>query len=414
MTSDRYKHMDYRTVQMFVALGNRSMARLEQHWREEIESRLLPLNTTLQAALNKLPAPWIDGICRCLGIPAEGKRRDKVARIVDHLNNKVNLQRIITGLSQDCREAIAYILAEDGWVKYGELSRRFGSETADGWWWDKKPPRSIPGQLRLRGLLFVGKTPIGGRMYKTAVIPQELRNLILAALFTPKPAQPSKCLSKAKNAKFYHALGAQLGALKFHYAIFATEDENLEKYYRQFMSCFSKTKHVRIAGADGFAEEEYLWNFRLPGTDKFLIDYYLERHGEPKGFGDKMLNWRGAQLRYCRVLAAKDLLVVEDLQTGERMACLCLNIGGVREYRRAIGDAVIGYVSPWDEDTHCLMGYSVTVPIIPATLAFYEALKRTLCEVTAETKAYFAKRAKKGNQKSTEIPEVFRKAFEES
>jgi hypothetical protein len=250
-------------------------------------------------------------------------------------------------------------------------------------------------------------------MYKTAVIPQELRNLILAALFTSKPAQPSKESSKAKNAKFYHALGAQLGALKFHYAIFATEDESLEKYYRQFMSCFGKTKHIHFGGAEDFAEEEYLWNFKLPGTDKFLIDCYLERHGQPKGFGDKMLNWRGAKLRYCRILAAKDLLLLEDLETGERMACLCLNIGGVKEYRRFVGDAVIGYVSPWDKDTHCLMGYSVTVPIREAALALYRALKETLPEITAKTREYFNRPAKGARGDSTEIPEVFRKAFDD-
>jgi hypothetical protein len=405
--------MDYQTAELFAAMSGELVARLGRRWRQEIEAKVLPSHTTLQAALNKLPAPWIDGICVCLGMPVQGTRREKVASIVFYLTQVASLRSTIERLPSECRYALEYVLQQGGQVKYGELSRRFGDEIGDGWWWNEKPPHSTLGQLRLRGLLFVGRTPIAGRLYKVAIIPQELRGLIVDALSGSKPAQPVKEPAKAQRSKFYHALGAQLGALKFHYAIFATEDESLVEFYRQFMSCFGKAERPHFGGAEGFAEEEYLWNFRLPGTNKFLIDYYLERHGKPKGFGDKMLNWRGAQLRYCRILTAKDLLVVEDLETRERMACICLNIGGVKEYRRAVGDAVIGYVSPWDEDTYCLMGYSVTVPIIGATLAFYQALKRTLREVTAETEAYFAERAKKGNRKSTEIPEVFRKAFKE-
>jgi hypothetical protein len=178
------------------------------------------------------------------------------------------------------------------------------------------------------------------------------------------------------------------------------------------MSYFKETDCARFEGADGFAEEEYLWNFTLPGTDKFLIDCYLERHGKAKIFTDRMLNWRGAELRYCKILAAKDLLLIEDLETGKRMGCICLNIGGVKEYRRAVGDAVIGYISPWGEGTYCLMGYSITVPIIRATLAFYQALKQTLQEVTVKTWEYFTRPAKRAKGEPDEVPEAFRKAFE--
>ncbi len=76
---------DYQSAELFAALSGESVARLEQRWREEIEAKVLPSNTTLQAALNKLPAPWIDGICVCLGMPVQGTRREKVACIVLYL-----------------------------------------------------------------------------------------------------------------------------------------------------------------------------------------------------------------------------------------------------------------------------------------------------------------------------------------
>ncbi len=143
-----------------------------------------------------------------MGVPAERTRREKVARIVAYLRNSASLWKTIQTLPSECREALDYVLQCGGQVKYGELSRRFGDEAADGWWWDKKPPQSTPGQLRLRGLLFVGRTPIGGRLYKVAIIPEEVRSLITDVLSASKPAQPPKRPAKVRSAKFYHTLGA--------------------------------------------------------------------------------------------------------------------------------------------------------------------------------------------------------------
>ena len=415
MKDERYKHMDYRMVEFFAAMRGEPVGRLEQQWRKEIESKPLPLNTTLQAALNKLPAPWIDGICLSLSVPAERKRRDKVTRIIPHLNNQATLQKTITGLSGDCKEALAYILDCGGWVKYGELSRRFGDDEGDGWWWDKKPPQTVVGQLRLRGLVFVGKTPVGGRLYKVAMIPQELRQLLADALGASKPVELAKKSAKAHSGKFYRILGARLGELKFDFATFATEEEATWKYYRRFMSYFEKAAYPGHQNAEGFAKEEYFWNLRLPGSDKFLIDYFLESYGEqiPDKLKEGMLNWRGAELRYYRILGAKDLLLLEDPDTGEKVRCLCLNLGGAKVFRKWVGHAVIGYVSPWDEDTHCLMGFSAVVPITQSTKAVYQDLKQTLREVTAKTQKYFARLAKKVRAEPSEVPEVFRKAFQE-
>jgi len=159
----------------------------------------------------------------------------------------------------------------------------------------------------------------------------------------------------------------------------------------------------------------HLWNFRLPGSNAFLVDYFLELHGKhvPDKFKDGMLNWRGAELRYCRILAAKDVLQLEDLDTRQKMRCLCLNIGGVKVFRKWVGDAVVGYVSPWDKDTHCLMGYSAVVPITKNTRLLYQDLKQTLREVTAKTQRYLARPDRRVRAEPSEIPEVFRKAFED-
>lgn len=173
--------------------------------REEIEAKVLPPKTTLQAALNKLPAPWIDGICICLGLPVQGIRREKVACIRLYLTHAASLRRTIETLPGECRKALEYMLQQGGQVKYGELSRRFGDEGGDGWWWDKKPPRSTLGRLRLRGLVFVGRSSIAGRLYKVAIIPQEIHGLAVDALSGSKPAkpQPAKQPTQVQGAKFF-------------------------------------------------------------------------------------------------------------------------------------------------------------------------------------------------------------------
>lgn len=410
---DRRKYMDYRMARLIAKLRGEALDRLEQSWRRDIESRSLPVNTTLQAALNKLPAIWIDGICLCLGVPADKEKRDKVKRIVSHLRDEASLTRTVSGLQPQHREAIAYLLNRGGWVKYNELSRKFGDETGDGWWWSENPPQSIIGQLRLRGLLFVGQTPIGSRHYKVAIIPAELKEPVLKAL--DHTSSKAKLPSRVANARSYQTLANQLSELKLHYATFATEDESLRGYYERFMSYWNRTEYAKYKDTEGFGVEEYLWNFRLPGSDKFLLDCFLERKGSdvPDRLIPSLLNWRGAELKRCRIVSAKDLLLLEDLDNEQRMWCFSLSIGGTKNFRGSLGKMVISYICPWDKDTHCLLGYSLIVPERKSSLKTSEDLKYALRNTTARTRVYFARTPRKPKPGLSEIPKSFLKAFED-
>ena len=155
------------------------MSHIEDQWRAEAEATPITIHSKHSAALNKLPAEWINGVCIALGLSPAGKKGDKTKQIVAHLSDGENLKKTVTALSPRCRDALQFVLEEGGWVKYGQLSRRFGDEAGDGWWWVQKgPPASVIGQLRARGLLFVGKAPIQSRNYRVAVIPKELRTLL--------------------------------------------------------------------------------------------------------------------------------------------------------------------------------------------------------------------------------------------
>ncbi|KXA89405.1 hypothetical protein AKJ61_03000 [candidate division MSBL1 archaeon SCGC-AAA259B11] len=144
----------------------------EDDKRKEKENQFLKPDTTLSAALNKLPAVWINAICKKLDIPAEGRKREKAKKIAGKLEE--DLEEIVEKLPSDSLDAIKFILERDGWVKSGSITRRFGKEDP-GWFWEEHPPEGTVSTLRVHGLVFVGRAGFKGRRYKIFSIPVELR-----------------------------------------------------------------------------------------------------------------------------------------------------------------------------------------------------------------------------------------------
>lgn len=151
-------------------------------WREEAEEKPINLNTTLSAAFNKSLWQQVDAACIASGLSAKGQRKQKTAALVARLTDMNHLTQLIAGLTPQGRVILRRTLDAGGWIKLGELTREFGSQDGDGLFWNERPPKSHIGQVRARGLLFVGKAGIGGRNYKVAVIPKELREMLASAL----------------------------------------------------------------------------------------------------------------------------------------------------------------------------------------------------------------------------------------
>jgi hypothetical protein len=160
-----------------------TMGSVIKDWRKDQEGRPINLETKLQAALNKCPSAWVDGIAANLGYTQKAIKRERVAAIVAHLTNTDKLRGVLAALPAEGRAALALVLT-NGWVKYGALTRRFGTDENDGWWWAEEPPTSLLGRVRMAGLLFVGEAGVGGRNYKVGVIPIELRPLLKELLAT--------------------------------------------------------------------------------------------------------------------------------------------------------------------------------------------------------------------------------------
>jgi hypothetical protein len=162
---------------LFIPSPGMMMDYIAGHWRKEQEEKPIALNTALSAALNKCPSPWIDGICMYLGLDLKALRlkKAKVQAIIGHLSDPETLREVTDPLPDQSRGALTYTLEQGGWVKVGQLTRKFGPMDDIGWFWDEEEsPVSPLGRLRVRGLLFVGKAGMGGRNYTVAVIPRDL------------------------------------------------------------------------------------------------------------------------------------------------------------------------------------------------------------------------------------------------
>jgi hypothetical protein len=137
---------------------------------ERFEDIQLRKSSTFQSIMNKYPSHWIDSMCNQYHITQKVKK-DKIRAIENTLMS--DLPRIISGLSKKCKEVLRICMENGGFIKYGML-KDYDDEL--GFFWEEQSRTSTVGELRQKGLLFVGKMGFGDRNYKIAFIPVEIRD----------------------------------------------------------------------------------------------------------------------------------------------------------------------------------------------------------------------------------------------
>jgi len=137
---------------------------------ERAESILLSPSTKLTAVLNKYPFQWVDGMCEALSLGTGGRKNEKVKDIAGKL--LAELPSFIDMLPEKAKEALALIMKNGGNIRYNLLNE-YGDETP--LWWNNQQPESTIGLLRLHGLIVVGKMPQGAKLFKTALIPKDVK-----------------------------------------------------------------------------------------------------------------------------------------------------------------------------------------------------------------------------------------------
>ena len=153
-------------------------AELERKWKRAEDRKNITKDACLVTELDKLPAHWTQAIAHQLGYLDPMNKEECVRHIAHALANPVFVMKTLLGLSRSSLYILKYVLSKGGWSTFQVLSRQANTDQSeDSWWWMDEPPTSPLGQLRARGLLFVGRTLIKKRVYKVAVVPRELRNL---------------------------------------------------------------------------------------------------------------------------------------------------------------------------------------------------------------------------------------------
>jgi hypothetical protein len=187
--------------------------RISEERREEYDRRAIRVDSPLADLLKKLPAPWLGAIARNLGVKKQGKKQDWIPRIVSRLKDPERLREIVRGLPVDARLALAGVLERGGWGPLSDLEREFGAMAGDGWFWEDEPPRSILGQLRAHGLLFIGQAQVGRRRRQVAVIPKDLREPLAQWLRDPE-ALPPEVRSRTATTRALERLAAFYATLE--------------------------------------------------------------------------------------------------------------------------------------------------------------------------------------------------------
>lgn len=188
---DEFDDIDVEAALLTSELTDELVRHLGDSWRAEIEDKAISVDVELRAALADTPTKWLDAACRVNRVTLKGGRRDrraKIAALVDALTNPDDLTQCLTEMPPNARAALRRVVECGGWMRLSELVRDFGPMDGDGWFWDVDPPASNLGELRRRGLLFVGKTTLtkagkpGKRQFKIAVVPFDLRELLASVL----------------------------------------------------------------------------------------------------------------------------------------------------------------------------------------------------------------------------------------
>jgi hypothetical protein len=188
---DEFEDFDVESALLTSELTDELVRHLAENWRVEEENKAISVDVSLSAALNRTPTKWLDAACRANRVATRGIRRDRRARIaalVTALTTPDDLAQSVIDLPAHARAALRRVIDSGGWTRLSELTRDFGGMDGDGWFWDEDPPTSNLGELRRRGLLFIGRAALtkagkpGKRQLKVAVVPHDLRELLTSIL----------------------------------------------------------------------------------------------------------------------------------------------------------------------------------------------------------------------------------------
>lgn len=146
--------------------------------REDADEKPISLTLSLLAALRQLPVEWLNAIANRYQVAPTRLRSERERALTALLQDRSVILEALHAEDQALKTILEEILQSGGWCKLAGLTRRFGPMHGDGFFWDKQPPVSPIGRLRVLGLVYVGRAAVDGKQQKAAVIPVDLRTIL--------------------------------------------------------------------------------------------------------------------------------------------------------------------------------------------------------------------------------------------
>lgn len=251
------------------------MEYLRNEWRRELEEKTLRPNTTLQAALNKLPALWMKVICKQVGLPEFRLAKERVKALVKHLPEDKSLADIWKQLPEPPRRMLKWILdKEDGSTPVRRVEDRFGADTDISWFWaEGETPTTPLGLLRLYGLAFVGMAGTAAEKERSIVVPIELRDGLRTLAEASDAFKNAPPMPPAKEE-----------------AAPSREDRDIEEYLHEIISG-SPEGDIEAASLEELELEDFLREYPFSRLTEWLYENVLEQVSEhPQEFSIDAIN----------------------------------------------------------------------------------------------------------------------------
>ena len=158
------------------------MTEMIQSMHEDASAIDISTQSKSSAIYNKLPIEWVNAMSEFWQRPAARLKRDRIKDLSAFLQSDMATEQLREELDPDEKAALQMLLEHEGFVKHHLLTKRFGDESQDGYWWTEYPPKSVIGRLRLLGIVAVGKAQIDTRKFKIVLIPKDLRDTVQNAI----------------------------------------------------------------------------------------------------------------------------------------------------------------------------------------------------------------------------------------
>ncbi|MBI2332659.1 MAG: hypothetical protein HYU84_10960, partial [Chloroflexi bacterium] len=111
---------------------------------------------TSTMTLNSLTREVLGSVARIWGVPSYGKKAVLVENIANRMLDKTALEHVMGKLSTDEKNALTWVLENDGVRSFQSFSEKWGNDLEESPFWNYHEPKTVMGRLRQSALLAKG------------------------------------------------------------------------------------------------------------------------------------------------------------------------------------------------------------------------------------------------------------------